>query len=199
MSYKRRAVGVAAVAICLVLAAACTGSQVTPTGPAPSLPGTPGHFNDGQESFDYPADWPVRSGGYGAQTEYVLAVLGDGTWQDGCNLSSGVACPDTVSVAPGQILVKVFRWWGGPFVPCQGDTRANATFGDLAVRKVVNNAVITWEIRVPGNEFGQNNNIFVEVHASDPAQLARAEVMVASFRWGPGSIGDGAGCSPSPS
>jgi hypothetical protein len=60
--------------------------------------------------------------------------------------------------------------------------------GDLAVRKTVDGSVTKWEIRVPGNEFGQPNNIFVEVHTSNPSQLARAEDLVASFRWFDSSV-----------
>jgi len=170
-----------------------------PPSAGPSLPGTPGHFDDGQESFDYPTDWPTIAAGFSSGgVEYVLAVLGDGTWREGCVYGeNSMSCgPDTFNVAPGGILVKVYRWWGGPLVLCRGDTQANATFGDLAVRKTVVGNVTTWEIRVPGNEFGQNNNIFVEVHTSDPSQLARAEALVASFRWldSSGSFN----CSPAP-
>jgi hypothetical protein len=165
----------------------------------PSLPGTPGHFDDGQESFDYPTDWPTIAAGFSSGgVEYVLAVLGDGTWREGCVYGeNSISCgADTFDVPPGGILVKVYRWYGGPMVPCRGDTQANATFGDLAVRKTVDGTATTWEIRVPGNEFGQPNNIFVEVHTSDPSQLARAEALVASFRWldSSGSVN----CSPAP-
>jgi hypothetical protein len=169
-----------------------------PPSAGPSLPGTPGHFDDGQMSFDYPTDWPTIAGGFSSGgVEYVLAVLGDGTWREGCVYGeNSISCgPDTFDVPPGGILVKVYRWWGGPAVPCRGDVQANATFGDLAVRKTVDGTATTWEIRVPGNEFGQNNNIFVEVHTGSPSQLARAEALVASFRWAPGesNVGD---CAP---
>ena len=54
----------------------------------------------------------------------------------------------------------------------------------------------TWELREPGGQFGQVNNIFVEAHTENPVELASAEALVASFRWGPG-VGDAGGC-PSP-
>ena len=59
-------------------------------------------------------------------------------------------------------------------------------------------AVTSWEIRVPGGEFGMPNNPVVEVHTSDQAQLARAEAVVASFRWGASAPDYGDLCSPSP-
>jgi hypothetical protein len=170
----------------------------------PSLPGTPGHYDDGQESFDYPTDWSVLAGSDRGATGVmdVLAVLGDGSWHESCQhgddgTSSWMNCStDAVDVPSGGVVVKIYLWYGGPYVPCRGDTQANATFGDLAVRKTVDGTATTWEIRVPGNEFGQTNNIFVEVHTSDPSQLARAEALVASFRWldSSGSFN----CSPAP-
>ncbi len=181
--------------IAACVATGCGGPAPTATAPAPSastaaaataaptLPGTPGHFDNGEFSFDYPADWPVRSAGYDFQVEYVLAVLGDATWTgEGCRKGAAGSCSDSIVAAPGQVLVKVYRWWGGPFVPCSGENKANETFGSLAVRRLPG-PPITWEIRIPGNEFGQNNNIFVSVTTDDPAQLARAEALTASFRW----------------
>lgn len=165
-----------------------------------TLPGTPGHYSDGGLSFDYPPEWPVISGtDNGAEgVMYVLAVVGNGSWSENCpsgsqGSSSWMNCgADIVTVPSGGIVVKVYRWWGGPAVPCQGDTQANATFGPNAVRQTVNGDVTSWEIRAPGNEFGQPNNIFVEAHTSDAKQLARAQALVTSFRFKPiqdGSIG----------
>ncbi|MFI5258952.1 MAG: hypothetical protein ACHQ01_05000 [Candidatus Limnocylindrales bacterium] len=192
----RRTSAVATLAVCLILASGCSASPAASTTPAPSLPGTPGHFNDGQEAFDFPADWPVIAGGFSSGgVEYVLAVIGEGTWKEGCVYSaSSTACSaDTVKVPPGGVVVKVYRWWGGPLELCHGDTQANATFGNLAVRKRVDSAVTTWEIRVPGSEFGSNNNVFVEAHTTDSGQLAKAEALVGSFRW----IGPQNGMCPS--
>jgi hypothetical protein len=157
----------------------------------PSLPGTPGHFDDGEFSFDYPTDWPVLAGSnHGATGALdVLAVLGIGNWKESCQSGaegtmSWFQCgTDSVDVPPGGVVVKVYLWYGGPAVPCRGDTQANATFGSLAVRKIVDGTVTSWEIRFPGNEFGQPNNVFVEAHTSNPTELARAEQLVGSFRW----------------
>jgi hypothetical protein len=62
------------------------GCGVTPSPtPVPSIPGTVGHFDDGQEAFDYPLDWNVLAGGQPSAggIEYIIAVLGDGTADQG--------------------------------------------------------------------------------------------------------------------
>jgi hypothetical protein len=78
-----------------------------------------------------------------------------------------------------------------------GSTVANATLGQYAVRKTVEGNVTSWEMRPPGNEFGQPNNIFVEAHMSDPNQLARAEGLVRSVRFEGSALGPGMGCDSS--
>jgi hypothetical protein len=192
--------GLALVVVAGCGAASPSGSTVaTTSSSAPGLSGTPGHFDDGQLAFDYPTDWPTLGGGTeDTLVEHVLAVLGNGTWRENCQSgtdgsSSWMNCgADIVTVPSGGIVVKVYRWGGGPAVPCRGDTQANATFGPNAVRQTVNGDVTSWEIRAPGNEFGQPNNIFVEAHTSDAKQLARAQALVTSFRFKPiqdGSIG----------
>jgi hypothetical protein len=42
----------------LLLVAAAVAASCATT-PIPSLPGTPGHYDNGEMSFDYPADWPI--------------------------------------------------------------------------------------------------------------------------------------------
>jgi hypothetical protein len=113
---------------------------------------------------------------------------------------------DVVDVGPGGVVVKIYRWWGGPAPICRGDTQANATVGAMAVRKTVDGTTTSYEIRSPGNEFGQQpNNVFVEVHTGSAAQLLRAEALVASFRWIDSSVAGACGSedasagSPSPS
>jgi hypothetical protein len=204
----------AAVAMALVLAvvAGCgaaspSGSSVATTSfPAPGLSGTPGHFDDGQVSFDYPTDWQALGGGQSdsSHVEYVFAVLGNGTWRENCpsgtdGSMSWMNCrADNVEVPPGGIVVKVYRWWRGPLVLCRGDTQANATLGSNAVDTWTSGAATSWEIRMPGGEFGWPNNPTFEVHTADPAQFARAEAVVASLRWNPGEVGYGSPCSPAP-
>jgi hypothetical protein len=182
------AITVVAVAILPRIGAA---SPTTAPTPAPSLPGAPGHFADGQFAFDYPTDWGVISGNDHGATGVldVIAVLGNGTWQESCRhgadgTMSWMSCgTDAVGVPPGGIVVRIYLWYGGPAVPCRGDTQANATLGTTAVRATVDRSTTSWEIRAPGNEFGQPNNVFVEAHTSDPTELARAEDLATSFRW----------------
>jgi hypothetical protein len=204
---------VAAVAVALAISmAGCGGGSLGPSGnsavspgPPPSLPGTPGHFDDGTVSFEYPTDWPVIAGPHTPLIPviYVLAVLGNGSWSENCQSTSsssseGFECgADLVSFPPGGIVVKVYRYWGAPAPVCRGDVQANETFGSLAVRKTVDGSTTSWELRPPGNEFSQPNNIFVEAHTNDAAQLASAEALVVSFKWSP-SAGGGY-CAPQPS
>jgi hypothetical protein len=207
---------IALVAVVVIAAACGSGSPTastggsTSTGPAPSLPGTPGHFDDRTVSFDYPTDWPVIAGVHTPLIPviYVLAVLGNGTWSENCQSSadgSSKSCgSDLVSFPPGGVVVKVYRYWGSPAPVCRGDVQANATLGPNAVRKRVDGTTTSWELRSPGNEFQQPNNIFVEAHTDDPGQLAKAAGIVASFRWNMSTYSGGncptaQGDSPSPS
>jgi hypothetical protein len=95
-------------------------------------------------------------------------------------------------------VVKVYWRTGGPAPMCQGNAQANATVGPNAVQKTVDGSVTSWELRTPDGQFGWPNNPTFEVHTSDPAQLAKAEAMVASFRWGPSAPSYAGLCSPSP-
>ena len=215
MVSTRRAIGIAAAALCMIAVAGCgfggsigPGGQPPPSSSAsvavPSLPGTPGHYDDGRLSFDYPTDWPVLAARVpeSCGVIYVLAVLGFGSWDPGANQpqsNGAILCGiDTVTVHPGGVVVRIYWRDGGPAPVCGGDTQANATFALNAVQERVDGAVTSWEIRVPGGEFGMPNNPVVEVHTSDQAQLARAEAVVASFRWGASSPDYGDLCSPSP-
>lgn len=185
-------------ALALVVVAGCgaaspsdsTRPSSTAVASVPGLSGAPGHFDDGHLAFDYPSAWSTLGGGMASTTvEYILAVLGNGSWRENCRSgadasSSWMSCGvDIVEVPPGGIVVKIYRWYGGPVVPCRGDTLANATLGQNAVRKTVNGDVTSWELRPAGNEFGQPNNIFVEAHTGNPNELARAEGVVRSLRF----------------
>src|ERR1035437_9699562 len=86
LRFRRAAV---AMALALVVVAGCgaaspSGSTVaTTSSSAPGLSGTPGHFDDGQLAFDYPSEWSTLGGGIASTTvEYILAVLGNGTWRE---------------------------------------------------------------------------------------------------------------------
>ncbi len=201
MKRKRRAIAAICWVALTVLVGACGAGTASPSAPAASsepsgsispassLPGTPGHFDDGTVSFDYPSSWPIIAGVHTPLIPviYVLAVFGNGTWKENCKSSadgSSQECgADVVSFPPGGIVVKVYRYWGSPAPVCRGDVQANATLGPNAVRQAVDGSMTSWELRPPGNEFPQPNNIFVEADTNDPAQLAKAEDIVASFRW----------------
>lgn len=210
-------------ALTLITASSCSSSAPAtpaPASPAATMPGTPGHYDNGEFSFDYPADWPIVDVGpprpYADTTKLIYGVLGTGTWDSGCTGGEGMpslgpgeyaASPvvgwmsctgEKFDVAPGGILVEIYRWYGGPVVFCNGDQQANATFGELAVRETDNGSVVSWEIRDPGNEFGKPNNIFIQVHTSDPGHLAQAKAMIGSFRWPTGTASQ-LSCAPTES
>jgi len=205
------ALGTALVLVALVVASCSTapsGSPAQVPTPEPTsaltLPGTPGHYDDGEMSFDYPDDWPVLAARVpeSCGVIYVLAVIGFGSWDRGADQSSGggTLCGiDTVTVQPGGVVVRIYWRDGGPAPMCMGNTTANATFGPNAVQERVDGSVTSWEIRLPGGEFGMNNDPVFEVHTSDPALLAKARAMVASFRWGAAAPTYVGLCSPSPS
>jgi hypothetical protein len=222
MKHMRRAIAAIAWIALAALVGACGAGSASPTAPAawsgpsgsispaPSLPGTPGHFDDGSVSFDYPTDWPIIAGVHTPLIPiiYVLAVFGNGSWSENCHTSAGGSShecgPDLVSFPPGGIVVKVYRYWGAPAPVCRGDVQANATLGSNAVRKTIDGSTTSSELRPPGNEFSQPNNIFVEAHTDDPGQLAKAEGIVASFHWNMSTYSGGncptaQGDSPSPS
>ena len=223
--YRRRRLGaawlLAAVLAAAAVAASCTGSAQSgspttvdtsaPSGssttvatPVPSLPGTPGHYDDGEMSFDYPTDWPVLAARAPEECGviYVLAVLGTGSWADGTNQpqpNGAYLCGlDSVTVTPGGVVVRIYWRGGGPAPECAGYTQANATFGANAVQETLEGSVTSLEIRLPGGEFFEPNDPIFEVHTFDPALLAKAEAMVASFRWGANAPTYEGLCSPSP-
>jgi hypothetical protein len=205
----RGAAALLAVAALTTGLAACSGHGApTPTGisePIPTLPGTPGHYDDGEFSFDYPADWPVLSAfqSWPNPTFFVVAVLGTGAWSENCQHGTDsqgdwMTCgADMVTVPPDGIVVKIYWRAGGPAPICWSPApTANATVGSSAVLKTVDGDVTTWEFRWPDGQFFWPNDPTFEVHTSDPAQLAKAEAMVASFRWGANAPTSAGLCSP---
>jgi hypothetical protein len=204
--WPRRTCRIAVALLMVVVAASCNSAISSPApapSPVPSLPGTPGHFDDGEMAFDYPADWPVLA----AQVPescgviYVLVVLGHGSWNSGADQpqsDGSIRCGiDSVTVAPGGAVVRVYWQNGGPAPVCAGYTQANATLGPNAVLKRVDGSVTSWEVRRPGAQFNMDNPVF-EVHTSDSSGLAKVEAMVASFRWEANAPGYDGFCSPSP-
>ena len=90
MLHLRRALAAVAVGVVVVSPLGCGGgSTAGSAGPASTLPGTPGHFDNGALSFDYPTDWAVIAGtDNGAEGVMdVLAVLGTGSWSENCQFA----------------------------------------------------------------------------------------------------------------
>lgn len=200
---RRLPIGLAASLAVVLLSVVAFSAWPRAAGPAASASASPtswpGHFDNGTFSFDYPTSWRTISGlYYETMMNKVDVVLGTGDWQTGCHSWSsgdygGEDCVgDLVDVSGGRILVKVYQRDGGPMDLCHGDTIANETLGPNAVQKTGDGSVITWEIRLPGDEFGQEGNVFIEGHTDNAAGIASAEALVASFRWAP-SVPEG-GC-----
>ena len=170
--------------------------------PSRPFPGTPGHFDNGEFSFDYPTDWQVLAVDV-PESCYVIqvaAVIGVGGWAIAPNetLPDGaVRCGlDTVDVPSGGIVVRLYWRASGPVPMCVSPApTANASAGSNAVLKTVDGNVTSWEFVRPGVQFGWPGNPIFEVHTSDAAQLAKAEAMLASFRWESGARNSGQDCS----
>jgi hypothetical protein len=159
-----------------------------PPTPVPSLPGTPGHFDNGEFAFDYPTDWRVLRS---PDPFDVVAVLGIGSWRQDCRtettslLMSTVCGPYIFDVSDGGIVVIVSRRAGAPGPWCQSpEPTANASAGGNLVLETVDGRMTRWEVARPGKPFSWPENLPFEAHTSSALQLARATAMVASVRWG---------------
>ncbi len=199
MLRKGRAAGVlvmtllaAAVGACAIESPEASSSPSAQSGP--SLSGTPGHFDNADFTFDYPAGWRILSSLYDETiVNEVDAVMGTGEWRTGCfetrypDGGGVISCTgDVFTVTGGRIVVKVWRRVGGPVDVCGLDVGANATLGENAVLRTGSDSDATWEIRKPGQQFGWAGNVFVEEHSDTAAGVAHGEALVASFRWVPG-------------
>lgn len=188
----RRAIATAAAVLCVLAVTACGfGGSIDPGNPLASFPGTAGHFDNGDFSFDYPAGWNALAGLYpeGMANE-VDAVLGTGGWQTGCRSTEypdgngGGSCTgDAFEVLGGRVVVKVWRRVGGPADICEVGAGANATLGPNPVLRTGPDSAAVWEIREPGGQFGWSYNVFIEAHSDGALGLAAAEKVVSSFRW----------------
>ena len=198
LAVARLPMGLAAALAVVLLAVVALWARPAATGPSLSSSATPasspGHFDNGTFSFDYPTTWRTISGSYSEiMVNEVDVVMGTGDWQTGCRSWSsgavgGVDCTgDKVDVSGGRVVVKVYRRVGGPAPDCRGGPTANATLGPNAVLGTTDASATTWEIAQPSAQFGWPDNIFVEAHADGPAGLVEAEALVASVRWDPGA------------
>lgn len=184
----------------VVIAAGAVAYPRLIAGPASSQAanGSTQHFEANSEAFDYPSNWHlIAQVSQGNLMEYVLAVVGTGSWHQTCGATG--CSPDTFDVSGSQIVVKVYQTHQiGPVTTCEGSD-ADATFGTVAVRQTGTATDQIWEIRRPSSEFGAVNNLWVEARTDDPAEMARAEALVATIHWSDNSI-PGPDCwSPGPS
>ena len=185
LRFRRAAV---AMALTLVVVAGCGAASASSSiagSSASALPGTPGHFDNGTFSFDYPVTWRTISPGFFSYPLQVDAVIGTGDWHNGCwqSENGGGCVPDTVDVSGGRIVVRIWRREAGPVQICQGNTKSNATFGPNAVLEKQQGGHTRWEIRRSDQEFDWAYNVILEVYADGPARLAEAQALVSSFRW----------------
>jgi hypothetical protein len=194
--------GIAMAAILIAGLVVTAGPRLGILGPAaagPTLPGTPGHFDNGEFSFDYPAEWRVLAADYQeGMAVHVDAVLGTGTWKTGCVYTdSGGSCTgDTVDVSGGRVVVRVWRRVDGPMNGCMASNEATATFGPNAVYQGSYASELDWQIRLPGARFGWAGNVDVAVWADGQAGLEQAQALIASFRWAAGTPNDAGNCAP---
>jgi hypothetical protein len=185
----------AALSLVLVGVVALATWPRTATAPLAAPTSRPGHFDNGQFSFDYPATWRTLSGPLSEPATSVAVVLGTGDWQTGCHPWSsggfhGEECTgDKVDVSGGRIVVKVYRF-GGPAPSCGAGPTPNAELGPNSVIATTTGSATTWELREPSAQFGSANNIFVEAYTDSAVGLASAEALVASLRWAPGVKSD---------
>jgi hypothetical protein len=197
-----RAAAVALAALVALTGAACGGAAASPSTSPTSLPtlrGTPGHFDNGDFSFDYPAEWQVLAVDVREDCWLVrdMVVLGTGTWSVATDRSLGGGAwqcgQGYVGLPAGGIVVKVY-WRDHPPYCASPAPTANATVGPNEVIETVRGDVASWEIAEPGYPFDWPGNPIFAAYTSDLGQLAKAEATVASFRWTPGAI-HGSGCA----
>jgi hypothetical protein len=168
------------VAVATLAAAAAAGAIVLTRPSVAPLPAASTqlahHFDNGTFAFDYPADWRDLSDGSGP------IVLGTGTWCSG--LPDSGCTSETLGVADGAVVLEV--WQNEESAPgyCSSPTppgpAASRYPEDLAEPSL---PTTHWEIRQPGYGFGSGGNAWVEAVSANPAELARAQSLVDTFRW----------------
>jgi hypothetical protein len=145
-------------------------------------------FEGPEYSFAYPSNWRTISSGLDeTNVNRVDVVLGTGSWTSGCQTTAnGESCgPDAAVVSGDQIVVKVWRQVDGPQWVCTSSEPADATLGSNAVLETVENAGGRWQLRRPGNEFGEQKNVIVDAWFASPEGRVLAEQLIASLRWAP--------------
>lgn len=169
---------------CLAAVAVAVGVFVMTRWPAPPVVPTTASLTMSEFSFVYPAGWRLLSEPLEFPPLRVDAVIGTGAWRTGCR---DVGCnPDHVDVSDGRVVVKVYRLVGGPVWSCRGDSLPDRMIGPNPVRITSSGPQRTFEIPLPGAEFGQSGNVFFEITTLNDSERASAEVAVGTFRWSPG-------------
>ena len=146
------------------------------------------HFDNGQFAFDYPAAWQTLATRPGGD----LPVLGTGKYSLGCpGQPSATGCGEEITdISGGGIVVTMWVDSSGPPASCvKEDALSAAPLGDAWIRRYDEDArhatqpTTRWEIRRPGYDFGMNGNLWIQAVTDNPAELANAEAMVATFHW----------------
>lgn len=174
----------AALAVVLVaVMAVFAGPQLGIGRPAVSL----AHFDNGQFAFDYSSSWRTI-----AVDQNGLPVLGTGDWRLGCpDQPSATGCGEEITdISGGRIVVTMWAQSPGPPAYCsEDDGLAAAPLGTAWIRQYDESALeatqptTRWEIRRPGYGFGMTGNLWIQAVTDNPAELANAEALVATFRW----------------
>lgn len=176
-SQMRLGFGVALAAVLVVGALAVTFSGLL-SGPASSATSAVSlrHYDNGQFSFDYPAEWHDLSG----RPDEI--VLGTGHWCPGSPTSG--CSEETIDISGGTVVLRV--WQNSDTAPgyCSspqptGPTVEKHTEDSLHATQ----PTTRWEIRQPGYEFGAGGNVWVEAVTANPTELTSAQALVDSFRW----------------
>ena len=175
----------AALAVVLVAAMAVfAGPRLGIGGPGK----TATHFDNGQFAFDYPAAWKTlatRSGG-------DLPVLGTGDYSLGCpGQPSATGCGEEITdVSDGRIVVTMWVDSSGPPAACvKNDALSAAPLGTAWIRRYDEDTLhatqptTRWEIRRPGYDFGMTGNLWIQAVTDNPAEVANAVALVATFHW----------------
>ena len=157
-------------------------ASTPPGSPAPTLPGSPGHFDNGSYSFDYPTSWHVL-----LYFDTAMSI-GTGTLCGDCDQAAALAR----DIAAGKVEVRTFEWGGLRYPPglCSSPgALSEPTVGNDSITKAGPSPdgdgypTTTWEIRRPGLEEWMAGTIVITVTTKNPTELARTEALVASFRW----------------
>lgn len=182
---RRLPVGIAAALVVVLVAAVAVfaGPRIGIGKPAE----TQAHYDNGQFAFDYSSSWRTI-----ATDSNGLPVLGTGDWGLGCpGQPSASGCGEEITdISGGRIVLTMWVQSPGPPAYCSGnDALETAPLGTGWIRRYdedaryVTQPTTRWEIRRPGYDFGMTGNLWIQAVTDNPAELANAAALVATFRW----------------